>query len=357
MPARVLEDDRVSPQDLRALLAIGYHASLNGKGVWASNKTLAERARMDARDFRRCVARLVEWGYVRRVERTGDAGRQLTSLTEVLLDDPLDFAGGGVTDPRGEGSVPPGEEGCRDPRGGGVPGPLQTKTEERRQISPPAAIAAVGDARERAAPPPLDPPAGEPVIVAEAGEAVTVDQQDPRHRIALCVATNVGITARYGEQPTPIRADSRSTADAAAALEAAGVPLRWACRTLRELAMTKTPGDGTPPRSVGYFTHAVIAAWRTEQARQQMAAVGDVFEGLGTTTRRPVTLDLSAPMTEAEWLMRDAVIEARKGSAEGQAFCRERGIDWTRPGDPSVVAFEALAAQQAREQPPTQAVA
>jgi hypothetical protein len=119
MPARALDDERLSNQDLRAILAVGYHASLSGKGVWASNKTLAERARLDERDFRRCVARLIEWGYVRRTTRIGADGRQQTSFTDVVLDE----AGGGVQDPGGEGFT--------DPRGGGVPTPHQTKAEER----------------------------------------------------------------------------------------------------------------------------------------------------------------------------------------------------------------------------------
>ena len=368
VPARALDDERITNQDLRALLAIGFFSSLNGKGVWASNKTMAERARLDERDFRRCVKRLATWGYVRRIERTGEGGKQLTSLTEVLLDEPVDLSGGGVGDPGGEGSATPGGEGSQHPGGGGVPAPLQTKTEERRQVSPPAAIAAVGDARERAAPPPLDRPAEAPLSLADLGESVPVAQQDPKHRICLTVAVNTGITARYGEQPTPLRWDSRSTADAAAAFEAAGVPLRWACRVLGHLARTKAPDDGTPPRSVGYFTQAVLAAWRAKQARQQAEALAGLAEGTsGALGASPggvagaggvvAGLDLSGPMSEAEWLLRDAVIEARRGSREGQAVCRERGIDWTVPGDPSAVAFQALAAQQAAKQAATQAVA
>jgi len=86
IPARALSDDRIGPQELRTLAAIGYHTSLQGTGAWAANATMSERAKLEDRNFRRCVANLEAWGYVRRAARYREDGAQTSNTIELILD-------------------------------------------------------------------------------------------------------------------------------------------------------------------------------------------------------------------------------------------------------------------------------
>ena len=89
IPARALDDDEMTHQQLRALLAVGMHTSRDGTGVWASNRTLAEEARLDERHLRRALAELEARGYIRRVHRTAKNGASATSVMAIVLDEPF----------------------------------------------------------------------------------------------------------------------------------------------------------------------------------------------------------------------------------------------------------------------------
>lgn len=111
IPSRALTDDRIGAKLLRALCAVGMHAGRDGRGVWASSRTLADAARLDHRDLRRALSDLERFGYLRRVRRTTPHGGDYQSELEVLLDDPV------VGE---EGQITPGEEGWNAPGGGGA---------------------------------------------------------------------------------------------------------------------------------------------------------------------------------------------------------------------------------------------
>lgn len=136
IPERALADRECRGPRMIALLAIGNFTSRDGGGVWAANETLAEKALMDERDFRRAASWLVERGYVRKRMRYKPSGAQDTNLLQIVLDDPEEqlakpSAGGGVespTPPQGEGESTPPREGAvpppplgatAPPRGGG----------------------------------------------------------------------------------------------------------------------------------------------------------------------------------------------------------------------------------------------
>ncbi len=127
IPERALADSEVTGARLRALCAIGTFTNRDGGGVWAANETIAERAKMDEREFRRAAAWLVERGYVRKRVRYKATGAQDTNQLQIVLDDPADEAveGGGGNPPtrqQGEGETPPPPLGeIPPPRGGGNP--------------------------------------------------------------------------------------------------------------------------------------------------------------------------------------------------------------------------------------------
>lgn len=119
IPSRALTDDRIGAKLLRALCAVGMHAGRDGRGVWASSRTLADAARLDHRDLRRALSDLERFGYLRRVRRTTPHGGDYQSELEVLLDDPVGGEEGQIT-PGEEGQFAPGEEGWNAPGGGGA---------------------------------------------------------------------------------------------------------------------------------------------------------------------------------------------------------------------------------------------
>lgn len=84
IPARAVMDRDLSESYLRVLCAIGMHTDRLGGNVWASVSTLASECGFSERTVQRAIAKLIEMGYVRRHERTGQ-----TNLYQVVLDDPL----------------------------------------------------------------------------------------------------------------------------------------------------------------------------------------------------------------------------------------------------------------------------
>jgi hypothetical protein len=108
------------------------------------------------------------------------------------------------------------------------------------------------------------------VAVAVAREESVVEA-NPDHRVLLTTAANQGITEQFGEQPVPLRWDQKGTFATAAQLEAAAVPLPFARQQLYELARTRCPSDGKPPRTMSYYAGAIVDAWRAEEVHRVTA--------------------------------------------------------------------------------------
>lgn len=81
LPARAIEDSRLTALDLRALALIGWHDRRSmvrgGSGCFAEHAGMAARLGVDATSFSRTLSRLVSLGYVVR-ERQGDDRRRKT---------------------------------------------------------------------------------------------------------------------------------------------------------------------------------------------------------------------------------------------------------------------------------------
>lgn len=104
VPARAVSDARLTHRDLRALLAVGMYTNHAGKGVWASQTTMAERVNMSRQQMNESLKRLEEYGYIVKRRRWNAAGAELTCLIDIRLDDPVAETGG-VPD-LGTGGVP-----------------------------------------------------------------------------------------------------------------------------------------------------------------------------------------------------------------------------------------------------------
>jgi len=90
--------------------------------------------------------------------------------------------------------------------------------------------------------------------------------------LALTVAANKGIAAKWGEQPNPLRFSHPGAADLAAAVIDTAIPLAFA-----ESAVFSACGESRlerPPRSLAYFVEVVRSAWMDEQARRATALGG-----------------------------------------------------------------------------------
>jgi hypothetical protein len=90
--------------------------------------------------------------------------------------------------------------------------------------------------------------------------------------LALTVAANQGITARWQEQPNPLRSSHPSALQLAEMVVAEGIPLDVA-RSAIYSACVGSKLD-RPPRSLNYFAEVVRAVWLDEQAKRA-AAAGD----------------------------------------------------------------------------------
>jgi hypothetical protein len=100
--------------------------------------------------------------------------------------------------------------------------------------------------------------------------------------VALTVAANLGIAARWGEQPIALRASHPSALEVAEVCAAEGIPLEVARSAIYAACVaSKLP---RPPRSLCYFRDVVRSAWVDEQARR--AAL---------TAEAPKVLPLRAP--------------------------------------------------------------
>lgn len=128
----------------------------------------------------------------------------------------------------------------------------------------------------------------------------------------LAAAANRGITARFGEQPSPLLATAGTTQRALQALQEAGVPPDWAAGCIEQLA-AELRAD-RPPRSLGYFVPGVVDRWKAEQAHRDAVALTPSGQPDAHAGRDPLYFS--------------AVRYAREGDAEWIAYCDERGIRW-----------------------------
>jgi hypothetical protein len=88
IPSRAVRDARLSPSDLRVLLAMGTHADWAGRNIWASSRTMMEEARVTRTSYFRSVKRLIALGYLTAAPRRAEDGRQLTTMYAILHDEP-----------------------------------------------------------------------------------------------------------------------------------------------------------------------------------------------------------------------------------------------------------------------------
>jgi len=86
IPSRAVRDIRLSPADLRVLLAMGTHADWSGRNIWAASRTMMEEARVTRTSYFRAVRRLVALGYLTATPRRAEDGRQLTTMYAILHD-------------------------------------------------------------------------------------------------------------------------------------------------------------------------------------------------------------------------------------------------------------------------------
>lgn len=88
IPARAIEDRSLTPMELRALMAVGLYTNSAGKGVWASQRTMAERAGMSRQHMNASLRSLEAKGYIRRRSRHHPkTGARMTSMVDIVLDD------------------------------------------------------------------------------------------------------------------------------------------------------------------------------------------------------------------------------------------------------------------------------
>ncbi len=251
IPSRALDDEECRGARMTALLAIGTYTSRDGSGVWAANETIAERAKLDERDYRRAVAWLVERGYVRKRTRYKQSGAQDTNLLQIVLDEPDEPAlplaiqgGGGIspTPPEGEGSSPPPREGSSTPPREGSSPPPRGGVEHPTKRTP------------------LNVPSEHPRVAAAAGAKPRTPLQQ------LAAAANRAFDERFGTDRQPIV--SNTATNLLEAITQRGIPLEWAVQAVYEAALKSE----ITPRSVQYFTAGVLERWEREQARSDAQA-------------------------------------------------------------------------------------
>jgi len=90
--------------------------------------------------------------------------------------------------------------------------------------------------------------------------------------LALAVAANTAITARWGEQPSPLLATGGAAHVLARTCADAGIPVPFACQVIADV-VARSDAD-RPPRSLKYFAGAITDAWEAETMRAAVRASG-----------------------------------------------------------------------------------
>lgn len=118
---------------------------------------------------------------------------------------------------------------------------------------------------------------------AHAREDAAGDQTAPGDLIAetsraLCVAANLAIQARYGEQVRPLRPGHGHSVALTQAVLDAQIPPAFAVEAVRSLVATRS--DPEPPGAMTWFARGITRLWGEEQARADAAS--GAAAGLGT---------------------------------------------------------------------------
>jgi uncharacterized protein YdaU (DUF1376 family) len=98
-----------------------------------------------------------------------------------------------------------------------------------------------------------------------------IEESIPKERqpvaVLLTSAANQGITAKYGEQPSPLRFSHPGSLESADEILSRGVPVLFA----RDAFYSAAQGCQLvrPPSSLKYFLRQVLDAWDMEQSRAQ----------------------------------------------------------------------------------------
>lgn len=194
-----------------------------------------------------------------------------------------------------------------------APGPLEADADS---------VSTWGKPRSKTVPTPGQPrtsltasaSASASVTASAAASAAVVRADDPDHLRLLTAAANKGIAEQYGEQPVPLRWDHPGTLTTCQAFEQAAMPLEYAEACVYQLAVSRKLDK--PPRTLRYFAAAAVESWVAEQAYRDAATLPSV-----TLAARPGEPKSDTPDA---W----AVSFAQEGSAEWQAYCDARGIEW-----------------------------
>lgn len=98
------------------------------------------------------------------------------------------------------------------------------------------------------------------------------------YRVRLTRAANEAVTAKWGEQPTPLMAGSGYALQLATDVRDAGVPIEFAVGVIGDV-LARRPASEKPPRSMAYFRDAVLEAWAaTNDPGRAAPSAGGVAE-------------------------------------------------------------------------------
>lgn len=101
LPARAIDDARLSRTHLRCLAALCTYTDQNG-WAWPSTSTIADKLGVSRQLVSRCLHDLKAWGFVEIRAQRGDDGGQTSNLYRVLFD-----VGEPVAPPATSGVAPP----------------------------------------------------------------------------------------------------------------------------------------------------------------------------------------------------------------------------------------------------------
>jgi hypothetical protein len=105
------------------------------------------------------------------------------------------------------------------------------------------------------------------VVVGSAPIEEAIPKERQPVAVLLTSAANQGITAKYGEQPTPLRFSHPGSLEAADEILSRGVPVLFARDAFYSAAQRCQLVR--PPSSLKYFLRQVVDAWDMEQSRTQ----------------------------------------------------------------------------------------
>lgn len=309
------------------------HLSISGGAL--KDEDAAAAAGVPVRDFKRLVRELEDKDVLSRTDEGVIFSRRMVRDEQTRN---ARAAGGSAGAEHGEKGASAGVKGGRPPKAkGGLITPLPDENK------PPLAVSQSPVLRSNEKPPPssssssstaltafsagsrskslhltssADPPRGTATNTNGDRQRTNDDHDDLRHTAddarRLTMAANFGIAQKYGEQPTPLIASSGNTHKCVDELRAQGVDFDFAEAVIFAYASTMT--KDRPPQSLGYFKQHVLDRWAAECARRDAA------------TYTPGAI---AAAPEVDQMRAFAILYAKEGSAEWQAYCDERDIDWS----------------------------